>query len=206
VFDFSLISERTEQRVERDLLGCGPKSVEELRAIRVRLKQKYGMQLEKKKQRAQQQLQKEEEQRRQAASESNTTDSDRNQAEESKLAAGVAGIKLEEPRKVAGEVINKATTSVTNVASGAGTMAAGMFAKMKIAGPKFNPLRKEEINVDTINAGHEAGGPNSPDLMKFSASEDDADDGDDGDWIQSPANPPTDAIEHFSIADDDDLL
>ena len=191
MFDFSIIIERTEQRVERDLLGCGPKSVEELRAIRVRLKQRYRASLERKKQRAAQQLQKEEDEQKQA-DEQPPADDDRN--EEEAKPTGVAGINLQESRKVAGQVMNKAT----NVATGAGTMVAGVFAKVK--SPGFNPLRKaEEGGAETIQETAQA--PNSPDLMKFSASEDD---GDDGDWIQSPANPPTDAIEHFSIDDDED--
>lgn len=46
VFDFAHILERTERRVEDDLLGAGPQSVRELRAIHGRLKTKYSAQLE----------------------------------------------------------------------------------------------------------------------------------------------------------------
>jgi hypothetical protein len=46
VFDFAHILERTERRVEDDLLGAGPQSVQELRAIHGRLKTKYSAQLE----------------------------------------------------------------------------------------------------------------------------------------------------------------
>lgn len=45
VFDFSEIMERTERRVRDDLLGAGPKSVEELRLIAGRLKIRYEQQL-----------------------------------------------------------------------------------------------------------------------------------------------------------------
>jgi hypothetical protein len=46
VFDFSLITERTETRVRDDLLGAGPKSVHELRAIAERLRVKYQTKLD----------------------------------------------------------------------------------------------------------------------------------------------------------------
>ena len=51
VFDFAAILERTERRVEIDLLGAGPKTVDELRSIAGRLKLKYQNQLERKIQR-----------------------------------------------------------------------------------------------------------------------------------------------------------
>eukprot|EP00536_Pseudo-nitzschia_multiseries_P005109 jgi/Psemu1/238209/estExt_Genewise1.C_930019 len=52
VFDFSTILERTERRVRDDLLGAGPKTVDELRSIEGRLRLKYKTQLERKIQRA----------------------------------------------------------------------------------------------------------------------------------------------------------
>ena len=52
MFDFSTILERTERRVRDDLLGAGPKTVEELRSIEGRLRIKYKAQLERKIQRA----------------------------------------------------------------------------------------------------------------------------------------------------------
>ncbi len=52
VFDFSTILERTERRVRDDLLGAGPKTVDELRSIEGRLRIKYKAQLERKIQRA----------------------------------------------------------------------------------------------------------------------------------------------------------
>merc|ERR1711935_1215450 len=54
VFDFSTILERTERRVRDDLLGAGPKTVDELRSIEGRLRIKYKNQLERKIQRAKQ--------------------------------------------------------------------------------------------------------------------------------------------------------
>jgi len=54
VFDFSTILERTEKRVLYDLLGAGPKTVDELRSIARRLRIKYQNQLERKIQRAKQ--------------------------------------------------------------------------------------------------------------------------------------------------------
>lgn len=59
VFDFATILERTEKRVRDDLLGAGPKTVEELRSIAGRLRLKYQNQLERKIQRARQQEQNE---------------------------------------------------------------------------------------------------------------------------------------------------
>ena len=188
VFDFPIILERTEQRVERDLLGCGPKSVEELKAIKIKLQQRYRSQLEQKKQRAERRAKKEDEQQQQQQlSSANVGDN----SDSSKIGEEARNVGV-----VAGQVFSKATT----VAAGAGTMAAGVFAKMK--SPGFSPLRKVEDTALAEPAGTtQATTPGSPDLMKFSASEDD---GDDGDWVQSPAVPPTDAIEHFSIDDDDD--
>ena len=59
VFDFATILERTEKRVERDLLGAGPKTVDELKSIAGRLRLKYQTQLDRKIQRAQQKEQQE---------------------------------------------------------------------------------------------------------------------------------------------------
>merc|ERR1711935_464277 len=56
VIDFSTILERTERRVRDDLLGAGPKTVEELRSIEGRLRVKYKHQLERKIQRAKEKL------------------------------------------------------------------------------------------------------------------------------------------------------
>jgi len=52
VFDFSEILERTERRVRMDLLGAGPKTVEELRSVADRLQLKYQQQLEAKERRS----------------------------------------------------------------------------------------------------------------------------------------------------------
>jgi len=57
VFDFSTILERTERRVRDDLLGAGPKTVEELRSIAGRLRIKYQNQIDRKIERALQQEQ-----------------------------------------------------------------------------------------------------------------------------------------------------
>jgi hypothetical protein len=52
VFDFTYILERTEKRVRDDLLGAGPKTVEELRAIAGRLRIKYQRAIEHKERKA----------------------------------------------------------------------------------------------------------------------------------------------------------
>lgn len=54
MFDFSLIVERTETRVRDDLLGAGPKTVDELRSIAGRLRVKYQVQLDRRMERAMQ--------------------------------------------------------------------------------------------------------------------------------------------------------
>lgn len=54
MFDFSLIVERTETRVRDDLLGAGPKTVDELRSIAGRLRVKYQVQLDRRIERARQ--------------------------------------------------------------------------------------------------------------------------------------------------------
>lgn len=55
VFDFPFILETTERRVGDDLLGAGPKTVEELRSMAAKLRIKYQRQLEEKEKRAAQQ-------------------------------------------------------------------------------------------------------------------------------------------------------
>lgn len=52
VFDFPTILETTEKRVGNDLLGAGPKTVEELREIHAKLKLKYAQALEEKERKA----------------------------------------------------------------------------------------------------------------------------------------------------------
>jgi hypothetical protein len=218
--------ERTEKRVEKDLLQAGPKSVEELRAIRVRLKQRYKAQLQRIKQRAEQQIQKQEEKEASeiaTAAETAPENTETNATNE-ETADGTSGTEsLETPRGIGGlgaikvdikmdqvkatatNVATGATTMAAGVATGATTMAAGVFAKMKA--PGFNPLRKVEAEQPRETGTEEPSNPEvkaqgSGDLMSFSpaASEED------GDWVQSPMKPPTDAIEHFTIDDDDDML
>lgn len=208
MFDFSLILERTEKRVERDLLASGPTSVEELRSIAAKLKYKYQSQLDRKRQQAEKQLQKEEQQPttvEKTASGSDipdfaappaNTDGTTTTTNESSTSTG-GGIKMQGFRNVAGQGLSHAT----NVASGATNMAAGVFAKIK--SPGFNPLRKsEDGNSEQTSQSQQVAAP--PDLLSGSASEEDGD----GDWVQAPraTQPPTDAIAHFSIDDDDDML
>merc|ERR1712150_81394 len=51
VFDFAEVLERTERRVRVDLLGAGPKTVEELRSVANKLQVKYKQRLESKERR-----------------------------------------------------------------------------------------------------------------------------------------------------------
>lgn len=48
VFDFTEIMERTEKRVENEILGAGPQNVDELRAVARRVKSKYLMRIQSK--------------------------------------------------------------------------------------------------------------------------------------------------------------
>jgi hypothetical protein len=60
VFDFPIILEMTEKRVGDDLLGAGPKTVEELRSMAAKLRIKYQTQLEEKEKRYQKQVEEKE--------------------------------------------------------------------------------------------------------------------------------------------------
>lgn len=101
VFDFATILERTELRVRDDLLGAGPKSVDELRSIAGRLRIRYKTQLDRRIQRAEQ----------------------RQQALEN------AGSDKQAPQIT--EVLDKAGGAAGAVAGAAGAFAGGLFAKMK---------------------------------------------------------------------------
>lgn len=194
--------ERTEKRVEKDLLGAGPKSVEELRAARVRLKQRYKTQLQRVKERAEQQ-QEEAAAAATAADESNVAEGTTGSNEPN---PGVGPASMESPRAIPGLgniKIDQVKARASNVATGATTMAAGVFAKIK--SPSFNPLRKADGEQSPAPGDQpttpQKAPPADEDLMTFSPASDE-----DGDWVQSPMQPPTDAIENFTIDDDDELL
>lgn len=123
VFDFATILERTERRVRDDLLGAGPKTVDELRSIAGRLRIRYQTQLERRIQRA--------EQRQQTLDGSGNRDT-------------TGG-----PPPQIKEVLDKAGGAAGAVAGAAGAFAGGLFAKMRegaaMAGSiNGNMMRKKE--------------------------------------------------------------
>lgn len=206
VFDFSLILERTENRVERDLLASGPRSVEELRSIAAKLKLKYRNQLERRRQQAEKQQQLEDDQPEIVQTSSGgeipafaaPVGSAISTTGTQTMNGASTGINMQGFRNVAGQSM----THANKVASGATNMAAGVLAKVK--SPGFSPLRKsgEETGAGSTQ---ESEAQVTPDLLSGSGS---AEDGE-GEWVQQPSAGnlrTTDAVEHFSIDDDDDML
>lgn len=204
VFDFSTILERTEKRVRDDLLGAGPKTVDELRSIAGRLRIKYQNQLERKIQRAK---------------EKNEVGGDGNSGvggDDSNNNAFVPPVQMQ-------GVMNKATN-----------MAGGFFAKAKSSkfrssfmdnfntrGSKTNVGTESEVTTATIvdlpplndtptatvaaAAAAATTEPattttsNSTSSGNFSATSSE------GDWVGvADIAPATDAITNFSIGDDDE--
>jgi hypothetical protein len=188
VFDFSMILERTERRVRDDLLGVGPKTVDELRSIAGRLRLKYQNQLDRRIQRAEQQQQR---------------------AEAAVPVTPTGG----------GDASSKpAQQKVSDVMAQAGTMAGGLFSKIR---PPTIPSiqipsmmlssRKAAQPLPPQTPAHPS--PNLsptivalPPLVAAPAAVTDlsASGGIEGDWIGTDIPPVTDAICHFSIGDDDD--
>ena len=200
VFDFSTILERTEKRVRDDLLGAGPKTVDELRSIAGRLRIKYQNQLERKIQRAK---------------EHNEVGGDSNSGvggDDSSNNAFVPPVQMQ-------GVMNKATN-----------MAGGFFAKAKSSkfrssfmdnfntrGSKTNVGTESEVTTativdlpplnDTPTAAAAAATTepattttsNSTSSGNFSATSSE------GDWVGvADIAPATDAITNFSIGDDEE--
>lgn len=159
MFDFATILERTEKRVRDDLLGGGPKSVQELRSIHARITAKYQKQLERKKAHGQQML-----------------------AESLKKSGQNPDVAQGSPMDVANQVVNSATNvaagavaNASTVAAGATAMAVGVLSQIKP--PSFNPLGKSEEN----NIASSQTFSNPPDLLSGSMS------AEDGDWVQTSA-------------------
>ena len=180
VFDFAAILERTERRVEIDLLGAGPKTVDELRSIAGRLKLKYQNQLERKIQRHLQQQ-------------------ERTSATPASSSGGIAA-SLTSPNKV------------TEVFSQAGSMAGGLFAKIKTA-PGF-PIpslpRKEDPSkpMAAATATTPMAPEPAPTIVALPPLEEKPAPtstlADEGDWVGTDIKSATDAISNFSIGDEDD--
>lgn len=188
VFDFSTILERTEKRVRDDLLGAGPKTVDELRSIAGRLRLKYQSQLERKIQRANQQEEKQKE---------GTSPAGGGLSSSVKLAAAMAP-----PPQLKGAMDK------------AGSMASGLFAKVKST--KFSTsfaVRQEESRasneppativdippLDDMVANNNIGSSATAGVKPAPASG-----STEGDWLGTDIAPATDAISNFSIGDEDD--
>jgi hypothetical protein len=188
VFDFSMILERTERRVRDDLLGVGPKTVDELRSIAGRLRLKYEKQLDRRIQRAEQQ-----QQRAEAA-----------------IPVTPAG---------GGDASSKpAQQKVSDVMAQAGTMAGGLFSKIKT--PTIPSIQIPSMMLPSRKAAQplppQTPAYPSPDLSptivalpplvvaSTAATDFSASGGIEGDWVGADIPPVTDAISHFSIGDDDD--
>ena len=195
VFDFSTILERTEKRVEYDLLGAGPKTVDELRSIEGRLRLKYKAQLERKIQRAKE---------KQGMESGNITAATGNTVETTTNGST--------PKANPSPQFKDAMDKASNFAG-------GLFAKVK---GRLNQPPKETVvpsmativdlppseEIETAAAAPEfaavpttetkappvAAAPKSGNSATFS----------DGDWTGADIAAATDGIMNFSIGDDDD--
>lgn len=190
VFDFSTILERTERRVRDDLLGAGPKTVDELRTIAARLRVKYQNQLDKRIERASHQ---------------------QNQLEKGKQDGQPAPPPLK-------DVLDKAGGAAGAVAGAAGALAGGLFAKVKNTGAalqNFNPVVRTSVSQPQPSPPEPSSSilaptivdlppPPSPVADFFSSPQTEME----GDWAGTDIASATDAISNFSIGDDeeDDML
>ena len=186
VFDFSTILERTERRVRDDLLGAGPKTVDELRVIAAKLKIKYQTQVDKRIERARQQ---------------------QNQLEKAKQ----DGTPAPPPLK---EVLDKAGGAAGAVAGAAGALAGGLFAKVKNTGAalqNLNPVARTSISQPqpsptessvSVLAPTIVDLPPPPSLVVdfFATPQTETE----GEWAGTDIASATDAISNFSIGDDDE--
>ena len=112
VFDFSHILSVTEKRVEFDLLGAGPVTVQELRLVHRKLQAKYQLQLEKQLQRI----------RQEQMGETTTTTTAGLTPEPTRLPQQDTTLK---------EQLTKQATGLGAAASGLGAAATGLFSKIK---------------------------------------------------------------------------
>ena len=190
VFDFSTILERTETRVRDDLLGAGPKTVEELKSIEGRLRLRYKKELERKIQRAKLKV-------------STENGGGGVETEPSASASASASAFASDPP----QGIAKASPQFREVKDAVGkatNFAGGFFAKVKgrlgasEAGQNQNPatlvdLPPVETNM-TTNRNTSGLAPTSGNSEALS----------DGDWTGKDIASATDGITNFSIGDDDD--
>mmetsp|Transcript_52309 Transcript_52309/g.126498 ORF Transcript_52309/g.126498 Transcript_52309/m.126498 type:complete len:716 (+) Transcript_52309:23-2170(+) len=189
VFDFSTILELTEKRVRDDLLGAGPKTVDELRSIAARLRLKYQNQLDRKIQRAKQQ---EENQK--------TAPTDDTRGVSSPVTSKAAAVMAPPPQ-------------LKGAMDKAGSMASGLFSKMKSTSfstsfSKTTPQTQNEPSATIVDLPAEGQPAAISNPTSTSSSSDvkaaPTSGSTDGDWTGTDIAPATDAISNFSIGDDDE--
>lgn len=174
VFDFSTIIERTERRVRDDLLGAGPKTIDELRSIAARLRVKYQHQLERKIQKAKQV----EETGDEGCSTKITPPSQMKDV-------------MDKASNMAGDFFAKVKIGkLPTCFNGSG---------MDEPSTTTAPPRQSATIVDLppLNDTPSATSESTPAKPPSTA-------GSDGDWTGADLKPATDAISNFSIGDEDD--
>ena len=181
MFDFSTILERTERRLRDDLLGAGPKTVDELRSIEGRLRIKYKNQLERKIQRAKERL------------EADASAGGNNLAVDTSGGTPMAsGLPSTSPQ------FREAVGAATNFAG-------GLFARVK---DKLNQNQSPSATIVDLPPVSQApafatappaksSSNNAPKSGNSAASSD-------GDWTGTDIAAATEGITNFSIGDDED--
>ena len=157
VFDFAHILAVTEKRVEHDLLGAGPSSVIELKAIHQKLKGKYAKALQLKLQRMQQEQQQQQQQQGITAK-TNTSSAEGTDSSHENTIAASATAASSSAIKRGSAVLHQATGAATSLAGSATHLVAGtatsfagnVLSKIKApAGGGFNPLRTSQRQEST---------------------------------------------------------
>jgi hypothetical protein len=154
VFDFAEVLERTERRVRDDLLGAGPKTVDDLRAIFLRLETKYQHQLEQKERRSTRGTSS----NLASVTTSNVLDvvTGATSIASSAVAGAtnIAGSAVVGATNIAGSAVTGATNIAGSAVAGASTVAVGVFASIKNTTTKFssqgsfsNPLASPNLNT-----------------------------------------------------------
>mmetsp|Transcript_26173 Transcript_26173/g.61492 ORF Transcript_26173/g.61492 Transcript_26173/m.61492 type:complete len:519 (+) Transcript_26173:936-2492(+) len=176
VFDFSTILERTETRVRDDLLGAGPKTVEELRSIAGRLRLRYQNQLQRKIERAKLKVGID------TGDSSGTTASAREESSSNPLQIASPQFK---------EAMGKATH-----------FAGGIFAKVKDRLGAEQQTSATLVDLPPMQDTPAASATKGPSIMAPTSGNSAG--SSDGDWTGTDIAPATEGIMNFSIGDDDD--
>jgi len=184
VFDFSTILQRTERRVRDDLLGAGPKTVDELRSIEGRLRLKYKTQLERKIQRAKE--------RSDGGGGGNANEDETADAAASDDKNLQLKDAMDKASNFAGGLFAKVKSGVTKLNSGSNpaTLAGAVGTATVVDLPALN---------DTPTGAAAAVAPTAA-----TTGDTVSDTSPDGDWAGTDIAAATDGITNFSIGDDDD--